>query len=333
MSSSRRLAALAVFAVLALVAMPLVGRHALPLSVVSDFWGDDPAAIIFWQIRVPRVVAAFIGGAGLALGGAVFQAIFRNPLATPYTLGVASGASLGVALANRLGLSLVVVGLSTTSLAAFAGALVAVGVVWILTRLRPGLSSTTLLLAGVAMNFFFSSLILFAQYTASLGDSYRIVRWLMGGLAGVDSSLVVHMAPLVAIGAAVIVWHARELDLLATGSEIAASRGVAVGRTRTRLFLATSVMVGGVVAACGPVGFVGMMAPHICRLLVGSSHRLLLPASVLFGGAFLVLCDTAARLVIFPAELPVGVITAFLGAPFFLWLLVRQVGSSSGRSL
>jgi iron complex transport system permease protein len=225
----------------------------------------------------------------------------------------------------------VVLGLSTTSVAAFAGAMVAVGVLWVLTRLRAELSSTTLLLAGVAMNFFFSSVILFAQYTASLGDSYRIIRWLMGGLGGVDMNTVLHMAPVVALGAAVIVWHARELDLLATGTEIAASRGVAVAPTRTLLFLATSVMVGGVVAACGPVGFVGMMAPHICRLLVGSNHRALLPASIFFGGAFLVVCDTAARLVLFPAELPVGVITAFLGAPFFLWLLVRQVSATGTR--
>jgi iron complex transport system permease protein len=326
MRTSLRLAALGGLAVLALAVLPLVGRQALPFSALFDFHGVDPAGVIFWQIRVPRALAAFVGGAGLALGGAVFQAIFRNPLATPYTLGVAGGASLGVALASRFGLSLVVVGLSTTSVAAFAGAMVAVGVIWMLTRLRPELSSTTLLLAGVAMNFFFSSVILFAQYTASLGDSYRIIRWLMGGLGGVDMTTVLHMTPVVTLGAAVIVWHARELDLLATGTEIAASRGVAVAPTRTLLFLATSVMVGGVVAACGPVGFVGMMAPHICRLMVGSNHRVLLPASVFFGGAFLVLCDTAARLVLFPAELPVGVITAFLGAPFFLWLLVRQVG-------
>jgi iron complex transport system permease protein len=326
MRTSLRLAALGGLAVLALAVLPLVGRQALPFSALFDFYGVDPAGVIFWQIRVPRALAAFVGGAGLALGGAVFQAIFRNPLATPYTLGVAGGASLGVALASRFGLSLVVVGLSTTSVAAFAGAMVAVGVIWMLTRLRPELSSTTLLLAGVAMNFFFSSVILFAQYTASLGDSYRIIRWLMGGLGGVDLTTVLHMTPVVTLGAAVIVWRARELDLLATGTEIAASRGVAVAPTRTVLFLATSVMVGGVVAACGPVGFVGMMAPHICRLLVGSNHRVLLPASILFGGAFLVLCDTAARLVLFPAELPVGVITAFLGAPFFLWLLVRQVG-------
>jgi iron complex transport system permease protein len=174
------------------------------------------------------------------------------------------------------------------------------------------------------MNFFFSSVILFVQYTASLGDSYRIIRWLMGGLGAVDMRTVFHMAPVVLVGALVIAWRSRELDLLATGPEIAASRGVAVARTRTELFLATSIMVGGVVAGCGPIGFVGMMAPHICRLLVGPNHRVLLPASLLFGGAFLAVCDTAARVVLAPAELPVGVITAFLGAPFFLWLLARR---------
>ncbi len=176
-----RLVLLGAAAVAVVAVMPMVGMQPLPLSVLFDPRGTDPAAVIFWQIRVPRVLAAFVGGAGLALGGAVFQAVFRNPLATPYTLGVASGASLGVALASRLGLSLVVFGLSTNVAAAFAGALLAVGVVWVLTKLRPDLSSTILLLAGVAMNFFFSSVILFVQYTASLGDSYRIIRWLMGG--------------------------------------------------------------------------------------------------------------------------------------------------------
>lgn len=326
MSPALRLAALGCLAVAVIAIMPLMGHVALPLAVLGDPRGTDPAALIFWQIRVPRVLAAFVGGAGLALGGAAFQAVFRNPLATPYTLGVASGASLGVALASRLGLATAVLGMSMTAVAAFAGALAAVAVVWALTRLRPGLSSTVLLLAGVAMNFFFSSLILFVQYTASLGDSYRIVRWLMGGLGAVDLATVAHMAPLVAAGGAVVAWHARSLDLLTTGAELAASRGVAVVRTRTVLFLATSVMIGGVVAACGPIGFVGMMAPHICRLLVGPGHRVLLPASALFGGAFLALCDTAARMVLAPAELPVGVITAFLGAPFFLWLLVRRAG-------
>jgi len=311
-------------AAVVVLATPFIGPIALPFSVVSDPFGSDPASRIFWQIRVPRVAAAFLGGAGLAVGGAVFQAVFRNPLATPYILGVAAGASFGVAAVARIGAGVVFLGLGLQSWSALAGALLAVGIVWLLTRLRPDAATTTLLLAGVSLNFFFSSLILFLQYTASFADAYRVLRWLMGGLGGIDGNAVIQMTPFVLAGMAVVFAFGRELDLLATGAELAASRGVAVARTRTTLFVATSVMVGGVVAACGPIGFVGMMSPHICRLLLGSGHRLLLPASAVFGGAFLVLCDTAARMVVAPAELPVGVITAFLGAPFFLWLLLRR---------
>ncbi len=323
---SRRAALVLVFVGVAavLVAAPLIGPTTLPIAAVFDPSGADPAARILWQIRVPRVIAGFLGGAGLALGGAVFQSIFRNPLATPYILGVAAGASFGVAAVARLGVGLVVLGVGFQSWAALAGALLAVGIVWLLTRIRPDAPTTTLLLAGVSLNFFFSSLILFFQYTASFTDSYRVLRWLMGGLGGVDTTAVLQMAPFVVLGAAVIFGRSRELDLFATGSELAASRGVDVGRTRTVLFVATSIMIGGVVAACGPIGFVGMVAPHICRLVLGPGHRVLLPASAVFGGAFLVVCDTAARTAIAPAELPVGVITAFLGAPFFLWLLLRK---------
>jgi iron complex transport system permease protein len=311
--------------------LPLVGMEPLPPAAVLEPGGDTVAAIILWQIRVPRVAAALLAGAGLAIGGAAFQALFRNPLATPFTLGVASGAALGVATATRIGLSIAVASLPVDSVAALVGALAAIGVVWLLIHLRPATSTTVLLLAGVAMSFFFSSLILFLQYTASLGDSYRVVRWLMGGLAGVGRAELLRMAPFVALGGLGLGLRARELDLLTTGTDLAASRGVDVIRTRQQIFLATSVMIGGVVAACGPIGFVGMMAPHICRLLVGSEHRYLLPASVLFGGTFLAVCDTLARLVIAPAELPVGVITAFLGGPFFLWLLLRGLSSRELR--
>ncbi len=327
MTPARRVVLLAAACTAAVLVLPFIGIEQVPFGVVADPRGDGVAAVIFWQIRVPRVAAALLAGAGLAIGGAAFQALFRNPLATPFTLGVASGAAFGVAVATRLGASIALLSLPLNSVAALAGALVAVAVVWLLIHLRPATSATVLLLAGVAMSFFFSSLILFLQYTASLGDSYRIVRWLMGGLAGVGQAELLRMAPFVAVGVIALGWRARELDLLSVGTDLAASRGVDVVRTRKLIFLATSVMVGGVVAACGPIGFVGMMAPHICRLMVGSEHRFLLPASVLFGGAFLAVCDTAARLVIAPAELPVGVITAFLGGPFFLWLLLRRVSS------
>jgi iron complex transport system permease protein len=168
------------------------------------------------------LVAGFFAGAGLAIGGAAFQALFRNPLATPFTLGVASGAAFGVALASRLGLGIALAGVTVDSVAALAGALLAVAVVWGLTHLRPAFSTMVLLLAGVAMSFFFSSLILFLQYTASLGDAYRIVRWLMGGLASVEWQGLVRMVPFVVVGLVALGWRARELDLLSIGSDLGA---------------------------------------------------------------------------------------------------------------
>lgn len=327
MSAPRRLTLLLAVSLLVLLVAPFVGVEPVSPEVLRNPGGTDAGSVIFWQLRLPRVLAGFLAGAGLAIGGAAFQALFRNPLATPFTLGVAGGAAFGVALASRLGIGIALVGVGVNSAAALVGALLAVAVVWGLTHLRPAFSTMVLLLAGVAMSFFFSSLILFLQYTASLGDSYRIVRWLMGGLAWVDWRGLLQMVPFVAVGIAALAFRARELDLLSLGSDVAASRGVDVAGTRRWIFLATSVMVGGVVAACGPIGFVGLMAPHICRLLLGAEHRLLLPASCLFGGSFLVLCDAAARTVMAPVELPVGVITAFLGGPFFLWLLLRRVAS------
>ncbi len=312
-------------AVMVLVVLPFVGGEPVPWRSVAGGSADDPGWVIFWSIRVPRIVAAFVGGVGLALGGAAFQALFRNPLATPYTLGVASGASLGVAVAARAGLAAgAVAGVAVDSVAALVGAAVAMMVVWAVSRLRRRLSTTVLLLAGVALNFFFSSAILFVQYTATLGDSFRIVRWLMGGLGGADLAAAARMAPFVLLGGAVILWYARTLDLLAIGPDVAGSRGVDVAAASRDLYLATSVAVAGVVAVCGPIGFVGMMAPHVCRLALGPSHRRLLPASALLGGVFLAACDTVARTVMAPVELPVGVVTAFVGGPFFLWLLLRR---------
>ncbi|MCP4896681.1 MAG: iron ABC transporter permease [bacterium] len=304
--------------------VPWVGQESISISALSDPTGTTPAGVILWKLRLPRLFGALLAGAALALCGAAFQAIFRNPLATPFTLGLASGSAFGVAAVTRAGLAVSASFFPVSSVAALVGALVAIGIVWLIARLRPAFSSSVLLLAGVAMNFFFSSLILVLQYTASLGDSYRIVRWLMGGLAGLSYSDVYRMLPFVVVGGIVILALSRELDLLSTGEDIAASRGVNVGRTRQILFIAASVMVGGIVAACGPIGFVGMMAPHMCRLVVGARHRHLLPVTALFGGAFLAICDAVARTVIAPIELPVGVITAFFGGPFFLWLLLRS---------
>jgi len=303
----------------------------LSLSIVflSPFLGiDHPVSAeikqqIMFDIRIPRVIFAFVAGAGLALCGMVFQAMFNNPLATPFTLGVASGASLGAAIYVSLGLSFSLLGIDGTSFSAFLGALMAISIVYGISHFRQGFSTETLLLTGVAISFFFSSLILFTQYLSNVTDSFRILRWLMGELSIVGYQDLMQLLPFVTLCVAVIIWLSRELNLLMAGDDIALSRGVAVKQTRYLLFFITSLCVGAIVALCGPIGFIGMMVPHICRLIIGSDHRWLTPATLMFGGGFLVFCDTIARLIIAPAEIPVGVITTLLGGPFFLWLLIR----------
>lgn len=306
-----------------LMGAPLIGGHGVPLDSILHPTPDDPAAMIFWEIRLPRVCLAWIAGAGLAVAGMAFQAMFRNALATPFTLGVSSGASLGAAVGVRLGWGATLLGISGVSLGAMSGALLAIGIVYGLTRLKRDCTTGAMLLAGVAVNFFFSSLILLLQYTADFYDTFRILRWLMGGLQMVGFDAPLRTLPFVVIGTALLAALVGELNLLSVGEELAASRGVAVARTKTLLFLAVSCMVGVMVSICGPVGFVGLMCPHICRLIVGPDHRRLLPATILFGGAFLVICDTVARTVFAPTELPVGIFTSFLGGPFFLWLLLK----------
>jgi len=317
---------------LVLLFAPLIGGREIPWSAIFHPNFDLPETVIFWDIRLPRACLAWISGAGLATAGMVFQALFRNVLATPFTLGVSSGASLGVAICVRLGLGTAFLGFSGISVGAILGAMLAIGIVYGLTRLKRDFSTGAMLLAGVAVNFFFSSLILLTQYTADLYDTFRILRWLMGGLQMVGFETPLQLLPFVLVGAFVTAVMVGELNLLTTGEELAASRGVAVKRVKTILFICVSVMVGVIVSVCGPVGFVGLMCPHICRLIVGADHRRLIIANFFFGGAFLVVCDTIARTAFAPTELPVGIFTAFLGGPFFLWLLIRppKGGNLSG---
>ena len=220
--------------------------------------------------------------------------------------------------------------ISGQSLSSFLGALCAITIVYGLTRARKGFSTATMLLAGVAVSFFFSSFILFIQYMSDFTHSFRIIRWLMGGLEIVGFRPVITVIPFVLIGNTIVFYFIRELNLMTLGEDIAKSRGVNVRGIKTALFFATSLMVGGVVSQCGPIGFVGMMSPHICRLIIGHDHHYLTPVTLMFGGMFLTLCDILSRTLIAPAEIPVGVITALLGGPFFLWLLL---GGSSERSI
>jgi len=316
--------ALLPLAVVTLLTMPWIGEYLPEIGVITRPWDDDLDAMIFWQIRVPRVLLAMLAGMGLSLGGVVFQAIFRNPLATPFTLGVAGGASLGVTLSIFLGINLTILGISGVSIAALIGAMSSIAIVYGIARATGNRSPNTMLLGGVAISFFFSSLILLLQYLGDMSDSFRIIHWLMGDLSRASVDTVFQILPFIASGAIITGFLHRELNLLSLNDDLAASYGLHVERMRIILFFAVSLMIAGIVTVCGPIGFVGIMAPHICRLMVGANHRNLIPASILFGGIFLTLCDTLARTVSTSAEVPVGIITAILGGPFFLWLLFKK---------
>jgi len=303
--------------------VPWIGEKSFGLDVLTRPFSLELDSVIFWQIRLPRMLLAFLAGMGLSLGGVAFQAMFRNPLATPFTLGVAGGASLGVALWVQLGLSFVFMGISGVSLAAMAGAIMSITLLYGIAKASGKMSPMTMLLGGVAMSFFFSSLIMMIQFMMDYANSFRVVHWLMGDIGRANADSVLQVFPFVASGGLICMYLRRELNLLSISDDLAASRGVNVELVRMVLFFAVSLMVAGIITVCGPIGFVGIMAPHMCRLIFGANHRILVPVSALFGGVFLTWCDTLARTISTSAEVPVGVITALLGGPFFLWLLFK----------
>jgi iron complex transport system permease protein len=228
-------------------------------------------------------------------------------------------------LAITFPMSLAIGGVSAVPLASFAGAIGAVAIVYFLATIRRrGLSTSVLLLAGITLNSFFSALILFVQYLADFSQTFRTVRWLMGDLDVAGYAPILAALPFTAAAFAVFAWLPRSLDVLTLGPDAAAARGVDVLRVQRLSFFSASLATGAAVSLGGPVGFIGIIVPHLVRLLVGADHRVVLPASALFGAAFLVACDVAARSIMAPMELPVGVLTAMVGGPFFLWLLIRK---------
>lgn len=320
---------LIIISIIVLVVAPFLGMKVINPAVIKS---GEIASHIFFTIRVPRVLTGFLAGSGLALCGMVFQAMFRNPLATPFTLGVSSGASFGAAVVILTGYTGAILGITFSSLGAFCGATAAMFLVYGFSSLQRTISNMTILLAGIAMSFLFSSLLMFVQFLSDLRHSFQIIRWLMGGLEVYGYQDFLSMLPLVLVGVIAIVIKLPELDLLLSGEDIAKTRGVNVIQTKKILFFATSLTVSAIVAVCGPIGFVGMMSPHICRLIFGNRHRILGPASFLFGGTFLVICDTVARTIIAPAEMPVGVLTSLFGGPFFLWILFSKITRGRGKA-
>jgi iron complex transport system permease protein len=307
---------------------PTVGPTPISLARVfsrSIPFADNADAQIFFIARLPRTLAGALVGALFAASGVVFQGLLRNALATPFTLGVSTGAALGAVLAISFNWSIGALGMSAVPVSAFVGSLAAVGIVYALAQARHrGLSTTVLLLAGVTMNAFFSAMILFVQYFASFADVYRTLRWLMGDLDVSSYEPLVAALPATAVAFGFFAWLARPLNLLSLGPDSAESRGLDVTRAQRAAFLSASLATGAAVTVGGPIGFVGIIIPHLVRLLVGPDHRLVLPAAALFGAAFLVACDVIARMIFAPVELPVGIITAMIGGPFFLWLLLRK---------
>lgn len=282
---------------------------------------SDPGRTILFSIRIPRVLFAGIVGAALATAGVVFQALLRNPLADPFVLGVSGGASVGAIAGILLGAATLPFG---TPLLAFAGALAAAFLVFGTARRGTTLSSNTLLLAGVIVNAFTSAVVMFLLSVSTSGEVHNAVFWLMGDL-GLASGRDIGLAALILLAAFVLIYaHGRALNIFVIGEDTALRLGVSVESTKKVLLAAASVLTAVTVSLCGIIGFVGLIIPHMMRMVLGSDHRLLLPASLLFGGAFLVVADAFSRTLMAPAELPVGVITALCGAPYFVYLLRRS---------
>ncbi|HET7466879.1 MAG TPA: iron ABC transporter permease [Candidatus Dormibacteraeota bacterium] len=289
------------------------------LQVLTGSTNGDPGqASILWQLRFPRVGLGALVGAMLATAGAAYQGVFRNPLADPYLLGAAAGANLGATLAIAFGSGALLIGVNVVPLAAFVGAGVAVGAAYVLGRTVTGVRSTTaLILAGVAVATFFNAVQTYVQQTQT--DTIRqVYSWILGRLVTAGWDGVVLVLPYIGISVGVILLHRRLLDALSVGDEEVTSLGISARRVRLLVVVAATLGTAAAVAIAGTIAFVGIIVPHTVRLLFGRSYRVVIPLSVLFGGAFLVLADTAARTVVAPAELSIGVVTAFIGAPFFI---------------
>lgn len=315
-----------------------IGAVTLP---VDDVWhiitshlrgeeGVDPIDdSVVWGFRVPRVLLAAVVGAGLSVAGAVLQAVVRNPLADPYILGVSSGASLGAVAVLTLGP--VALGGLSVSVAAFSGAVATLLLVLVLGRSAGRLVPTRLLLAGVAIGYLLAAATSYLQLRAKPDQLAGVLFWLLGSVSGARWEQLGLPAACVIVCTLWLVLQGRRLNLLLLGEESATSLGVDVRRFRLQMLAISALLTGAVIAVAGGVGFVGLMIPHIVRLLVGPDHRRLLPLAAILGGAYLIAVDLASRTVERPLELPLGVLTAVLGVPFLLWLLHRdRLGRGAG---
>lgn len=276
--------------------------------------------VTLWQLRIPRIVMSVLAGAALAICGGVFQSIFRNPVCDPYILGISSGASLGAAIAFILGWDAVLFGIT---LPALITALLTLFMILGIARLKGKHNTNTLLLIGIALNFFISAMITL-MIVMNQKEMHKIYFWTMGSLTHVSWFEIAWLVPTMIICISILFYYSKYLNIMQVGSETAQTLGIDTRKTTYIVLITSSVLISVVVAFCGSIGFIGLIMPHVARLLVGSNNRRLFTYSLFFGAFFLLIADTLARTIAAPAELPVGSITALAGAPYFIYLVLRK---------
>ena len=292
-----------------------------PLEAILN--RDQLSKTIFFDIRIPRVLMATIAGGTLAISGAALQALFRNPLASPFTLGISGGASLGALIAIRSGLAIGILGFSVVSISAFIFSILTMIFVYSVSKVGGVVATGRLLLAGVVANFLYAAIVMFIQFFSSFTESLQTMRWIMGSLDVVGFDTVWKSLIFVIPGCAILLSLTKDMNLFGLGDDVASSLGVNIRRMEKKIYFATSLAAGAVISVTGPIGFVGLIIPHILRMILGVDNRIILPCSFLLGAAFLTAADTVSRTIISPVEIPVGIITASIGGVFFLWLLIR----------
>ena len=312
-------------------AVLLIGVIPIPVKVVLQSIGQkiglfrdiqisDYHQITLWQLRLPRIVMSVLAGASLAVCGGVFQSVFRNPVCDPYILGVSSGASIGAAVAFILGWDTVVFGVT---LPALVTALLTLLIILGIARIKGKHNTNTLLLIGIALNFLISALITLLV-VVNQKEMQKIYFWTMGSLTHVSWVEIAWLIPIMAVCISILFYHAKALNIMQVGTETAQTLGIDTQRTTYIVLITSSVLISVVVSFCGSIGFIGLIMPHVARILFGSNNRRLFTYSLFFGAFFLLVADTLARTIAAPAELPVGSITALAGAPYFIYLVLRK---------
>ena len=319
---NKKIVFLVIFSLILLVLIPMMGI--VPIRFRSLF-AQNQDFFIFWQLRVPRVLLGFISGAILGLSGLICQNLFKNQLATPDILGITTGAGAGAVIALKYKLSFSFLGLSGVNLSGFLGALGAILVILAVARVLKNYSIYALLMSGIALNLFFSAVIVFFQYLFDFSNTYSILRWLMGGLSVIGYGEVVAVFVFFLLFTGFTFLFRKELMLISVGDEFALSKGLNVRKFRIGMLLLLSVVVGMTVSVTGPIGFVALVIPHVARIVGRKNFSETIFSSLLLGGIVLASADFVARMIIPPVEIPVGIITSILGAPFFLIILISDL--------